>query len=108
MIKLKISIAVIILIILTSSLAFGQTAAGDWNDKGTESDTVNATNQFAFELYGQYKNTTDNIFFSPYSISLAFEMAYEGAKGKSASEIQSVFHFPPLHWISHPQGLCGC
>lgn len=55
-------------------------------------ETVNAANQFAFELYGQYKNTSDNIFFSPYSISSALGMTYEGAKGKTAQEMQSVFH----------------
>lgn len=57
------------------------------------SDTVNAANQFAFELYGQYKKTNGNVFFSPYSISSALEMTYEGARGKTASEMQSVFHF---------------
>ena len=57
------------------------------------SDTVGAANQFAFELYNQYKNTNDNVFFSPYSISSALEMTYEGARGKTASEMQSVFHF---------------
>jgi len=57
-------------------------------------ETVNAANQFGFELYSQYKNTDNNIFFSPYSISSALEMTYEGARGTTASEIQSVFHFP--------------
>jgi len=59
----------------------------------SSTDTVNAANQFAFELYGQYKNTNDNVFFSPYSISSALEMTYEGARGKTAGEMQSVFHF---------------
>ena len=58
------------------------------------SQTVSAANQFAFELYARYKNTNDNVFFSPYSISSALEMTYEGARGKTADEIQSVFHFP--------------
>jgi serpin B len=102
LIKLKIGIVFIVLIILSSSLAFGQTRAGDWNDKGAESDTVNANNQFAFELYDQNKNTNDNVFFSPYSILSAFEMAYEGARGKTASEIQSVFHFPPEADVRNP------
>jgi serpin B len=58
------------------------------------SATVDAANRFAFELYKQYKDTNDNVFFSPYSISSALEMTYEGARGKTAQEIQSVFHFP--------------
>ncbi|MFA6376014.1 MAG: serpin family protein [Candidatus Paceibacterota bacterium] len=60
----------------------------------SSSETVNAANQFAFELYNQYKNTNDNVFFSPYSISSALEMTYEGARGATANEIQSVLHFP--------------
>lgn len=55
---------------------------------------VAANNQFAFELYSKYKSKSGNIFFSPYSISSAIAMTYEGAKGKTADEILSVFHFP--------------
>jgi serpin B len=32
--------------------------------------------------------------YSPYSISAALAMTYEGAKGQTADEIKSVFHFP--------------
>jgi serpin B len=55
---------------------------------------VNANNQFALDLYLQLKKSTGNIFFSPYSISTALAMTYEGARGKTAQEMQSVFHFP--------------
>ncbi len=57
-------------------------------------DVVEANNQFAFELYSKYKDNEGNIFFSPYSISTALAMTYEGARGKKAEEIQAVFHFP--------------
>lgn len=40
------------------------------------------------------KDKKENIFFSPYSISTALAMTYEGAHAKTAEEIQSVFHFP--------------
>ena len=53
---------------------------------------VSANNQFAFELFSRLGN--DNVFFSPYSISTALAMTYEGARGKTAEEMQSVFHFP--------------
>ncbi len=55
---------------------------------------VAANNQFAFDLYSQYKSQDGNIFFSPYSISTALAMTYEGARGETAQEMQSVFHFP--------------
>lgn len=55
---------------------------------------VDASNQFAFDLYNQFKDEEGNIFFSPYSISTAMAMVYEGAKGDTAQEIQSVFNFP--------------
>lgn len=58
-------------------------------------EVVNANNQFAFDLYSELtKSESGNIFFSPYSISSALAMSYEGAKGQTADEIKSVFHFP--------------
>ncbi|VVC06003.1 Serpin (serine protease inhibitor) [uncultured archaeon] len=55
---------------------------------------VNASNTFAFFLLSNIaQKDMGNIFFSPYSISDAFSMAYEGARGQTASEIQSVFGF---------------
>ena len=57
---------------------------------------VNANNQLAFELYSQFNEESkdSNIFFSPYSISIALTMTYEGAKGQTAEEMQSVLHIP--------------
>ena len=58
-------------------------------------DVVNANNQFAFDLYSELdKNEDGNMFYSPYSISAALAMTYEGAKGQTADEMKSVFHFP--------------
>lgn len=56
---------------------------------------VNANNQFAFDLYSELNKAEDsNIFYSPYSISAALAMTYESAKGQTADEMKSVFHFP--------------
>jgi len=58
-------------------------------------EVVNANNQFAFDLYSElYKSEQGNVFYSPYSISAALAMTYEGAKGQTADEMKSVFHFP--------------
>src|SRR5690606_26059662 len=37
-----------------------------------------------------------NFFYSPLSISTAFTMAYEGARGETAEQMANVFHYP-LH-----------
>ena len=55
---------------------------------------IEANNRFAINLYSQYKSEEGNIFFSPFSISTAMAMVYEGAEGKTAKEIKSVFGFP--------------
>jgi len=58
---------------------------------------VEANNLFSLDLYKRYSTTKDgkdNIFFSPFSISSAIAMTYEGAKDETATEIQKVFHFP--------------
>jgi serpin B len=70
--------------------------AGDtgWTQEGIQ-EVVNANNKFAFELYKELdKSEKGNVFYSPYSISVALAMTYEGARGKTAEEIKSVFHFP--------------
>lgn len=59
---------------------------------------VNANNQFAFDLYSELdKSEEGNVFYSPYSISAALAMTYEGAKGQTADEMKSVFHFPEIN-----------
>ncbi|MGA7884947.1 MAG: serpin family protein [Acidobacteriaceae bacterium] len=54
-------------------------------------------NAFAVDLYGQLRTQPGNLFFSPESVSTAFGMAYAGARGQTATQIQHVFHFtlPP-------------
>ncbi len=57
-------------------------------------NVVGANNQFASDLYSKYRSKDGNIFFSPFSISSALAMTYEGAKGKTAEEMQAVLHLP--------------
>ena len=69
--------------------------------------TVDASNRFSFDLYRRYSSDSGNILFSPYSISTALSMVYEGARGETADEMESVFHFveepserrPAVVWI---------
>lgn len=71
----------------------GADNAGGTIPKGI-SAIINANNQFALDLYSKLRKEEGNIFFSPSSISLALAMTYEGARGQTAEEIGSVFHFP--------------
>ena len=68
---------------------------------GTPDDitaVANANNRFAFDLYSRLAKTRNitgsNIFFSPFSLSSALAITYEGAQGATADEIRSVFYFP--------------
>jgi serpin B len=58
---------------------------------------VQGSNAFAVDLYAQLRSQPGNLFFSPESISTAFAMAYAGARGQTAAEMQHVFRFtlPP-------------
>ncbi len=49
---------------------------------------------FAFDLYATLRTEDGNLIFSPYSIAGAFALAQAGARGDTASEIATVFHFP--------------
>ena len=57
---------------------------------------VDANNRFALDLYSTLarENPEGNLFFSPWSISSALAITYEGARGTTADEIRSVFNFP--------------
>ncbi|HEY2366814.1 MAG TPA: serpin family protein, partial [Polyangiaceae bacterium] len=50
---------------------------------------------FAFDLYRAQvgADTSSNVFFSPYSISVALAMTYAGAGGSTATQIASAMHF---------------
>lgn len=53
---------------------------------------TSTTNRFAFDLYDQLA-TEDNLFVSPFSISLALAMTYGGANGETATQMQDVLGF---------------
>ena len=81
------------------NLGFGDIFIPTADDSGTTiegvAEIVKANNQFAIDLYSEInKDSNENLFFSPWSISTAMAMTYEGAKGQTADEIQSVFYFP--------------
>jgi serpin B len=61
----------------------------------SSTSVVEANNRFALDLYARLAEGEEgNIFFSPFSISSVLAITYEGARGDTADEIRSVFHFP--------------
>ncbi|PWR72524.1 serpin family protein [Methanospirillum lacunae] len=65
---------------------------------GSSQSIVDANNRFACELYLNISHNPGysgkNIFFSPYTITSAGALTYEGARGRTAKEIRDIFHFP--------------
>ncbi len=54
---------------------------------------VDGNNKFAVGLYQMLKNGEGNLFYSPYSISMALAMTYAGAKGTTAQQMGDTLHF---------------
>lgn len=48
---------------------------------------------FAVDLFQQLRSEEGNLFFSPYSISLALAMTYAGARGETEAQMAAVLHF---------------
>ncbi len=65
-------------------------------------DLVQGINAFAADFYRSVgRDNQENVVFSPYSINLAFSLAYAGARGETASQMQEVLHFLPQE-AHHP------
>jgi len=58
---------------------------------------VSGANQFAVDLYQKLSEKQGNLFFSPWSISVALAMTRMGARGKTAAEMETALHFPKEH-----------
>ncbi len=71
---------------------------GQVDSDGQQSDSFNqAVNQLNWDLYQSFVESqaqTTNIFYSPFSISTALTMTYEGARGDTAQEMQKALSLP--------------
>jgi serpin B len=54
---------------------------------------VSGDNEFAFDLYQALKEEGGNIFYSPYSLSLALAMTYAGARGETEKQMADTLHY---------------
>lgn len=63
---------------------------------------VQGNSTFAFDLYQQLKTEPGNLFYSPYSISLALAMTWAGAKGQTEADMASTLGFTLPQATLHP------
>jgi len=56
-------------------------------------ELVWSSNRLAFDLYQALRDESTDLFYSPYSISLALAMTYAGAKGDTEQEMADALHF---------------
>jgi serpin B len=115
-----IAILVIVLLLpVIASIQFLQPAAGEALNSDQEritSPDVNLSDEallvegnsiFAFELYQALKGEEGNLFYSPYSISLALAMTYAGARNETAQQMADTLNFileqdnlhPAFNWL---------
>jgi serpin B len=129
---LIIVIALVLLLPVIASIQLAQPAAAEVLKSDKERITspdvssseqallVEGNSAFAFELYQALKGKEGNLFYSPYSISLALAMTYAGANGETAQQMAATLQFlleqerlhPAFNWLdaelaSRGQGAQG-
>jgi serpin B len=110
---------VLVLLLLLPLLGCTQAAPGELlkSDKeriaspdvsaGDQALLVEGNSAFAFELYQALKAKEGNLFYSPYSISLALAMTYAGGRGETAQQMAQTLQFildqdslhPAFNWL---------
>jgi len=66
-------------------------------------ELVNANNRFAFDLYHALREKEDgNLFYSPFSVSLALAMTWAGAWGETEQQMAEILHFTLPQDRLHP------
>jgi serpin B len=117
--RLIVVLVIVLLLPLIASIQMTQTAAGEVLKSDKERITspdvstseqallVEGNSALAFELYQALKGEEGNLFYSPYSISLALAMTYAGARGETAEQMAATLQFlidqerlhPAFNWL---------
>lgn len=88
-----VSTIFIVIILCAEGLPCMNAQAGDLPSTRTGQHVEQDSNQLALDLYHRLQSEPGNICFSPASISTAFAMLYNGARGDTAAEMARVLHF---------------
>src|SRR5262245_22107003 len=79
---------------LLATLLLAYTPARAERPSPVAPELVKANTEFAVDLYGALAKTPGNALFSPLSISTAFGLLRQGARGETAAQIDSALHLP--------------
>lgn len=71
-------------------------------DPADVAQLVDGNTAFALELYQLLSEQEGNLFYSPYSISLALAMTYAGARGETAAQMAEALHLDLPQERLHP------
>jgi len=110
----KIFMCVLIVALMLGLAACAQPAAGEviQSEKLRETSPdvneaditslVNGNSVFAFDLHQALRDEDGNLFYSPYSISLALAMTYAGARSETEQQMADTLHFILSQGRLHP------
>jgi len=110
----KVFLAVIMVVIILTLTACGPASLGEVLRSGKERVTspdvpdadlvrlVEGNSAFAFDLYQALKDEEGNLFYSPYSISVALAMTYAGARGETEQQMAEALRFLLSQEDIHP------
>ncbi len=122
--KLQKTLAVVLLLSLVGCAGSAATATSPPTDQGrapghmaqseeprvTEPDVTPdeleqlaiGNNAFALDLYQAVRGVQGNLFYSPYSISVALAMTYAGARGETEEQMANALHYTLPQTRLHP------
>lgn len=93
----------ILLLAMLAAAALSRSIIPAIPDSVTDSSLIAGNSRFAVELFSEISQGSEggNIFFSPFSISMALGMTWNGATGETARDMAEVLNFDmPVYFVN--------